>query len=184
MINKIILSLLVVTLIGCSDDPNSQATVTSDNSANVSTIKFSAPTDTTLLTITGEITQLNSKNELLLDRNALLQLPQVTVSTTTLWTDGKSEFKGPLVRDILSAAGNTAKHISAIAANEYAVEIPIDDVQQYPVILALEKDGKILSIREKGPLWVIYPWADHEELRQDKFYSRSIWQLKRINLHD
>ncbi|EPJ53593.1 MAG: hypothetical protein OFPI_10340 [Osedax symbiont Rs2] len=184
MINKIIITLLTFTLLGCSDDPNSQVTGSGHNNSNVSTIEFAAPTNDTLLTITGAITQLNSKNELHLDRNALLQLPQVTVSTTTLWTDGKSEFSGPLLRDILSAAGSSAQQISAIAANEYAVEIPVDDVQQYQIILALEKDGKILSIREKGPLWVIYPWSDHQELRQDKFYSRSIWQLKRIDLHD
>ena len=184
MINRILITLLAFALIGCSDDSNNQATALSDSNATVSSVKFTAPTGSTLLTITGAISQFNSKNELLLDRNALLQLPQVTVSTTTLWTDGTSQFTGPLVRDILSAAGNSAKQISAIAANEYAVEIPVGDVQKYQIILALEKDGKILSIREKGPLWVIYPWSDHQELRQDKFYSRSIWQLKRINLHD
>ena len=184
MINKILIALVAFTLIGCSDEENKQTTAPAEKSEDVSTITFAAPGDTTLLTITGAITQFNSENELQLDRSALLKLPQVTISTTTLWTDGKSEFSGPLLKDILAAAGNSAKLISAIAANEYAVEIPLSDTQQYQVILALEKDGKSLSIREKGPLWVIYPWSDHEELRQDKYYSRSIWQLKRINLHD
>ncbi|MCJ8337200.1 MAG: molybdopterin-dependent oxidoreductase [Pseudomonadales bacterium] len=184
MIKKILIALVAFTLIGCSDEQNKQTTASAEKSENVSAITFAAPGDTTLLTITGAITQFNSENELQLDRSALLKLPQVTISTTTLWTDGKSEFSGPLLRDILAAAGNSAKLISAIAANEYAVEIPLSDTQQYQVILALEKDGKKLSIREKGPLWVIYPWSDHEELRQDKYYSRSIWQLKRINLHD
>lgn len=146
--------------------------------------KFSAPSNTPILTISGNLNQYNHQNELRLDRDQLLSFKQVTLKTTTLWTDGESTFTGPLVRDVLAAVGSKAKTISAIAINEYAVDIPVTDLEKFPVIFAIQQNGVALSIREKGPIWVMYPWDSDVELKQDKYYSRSIWQLDRIKIDD
>ena len=37
-----------------------------------------------------------------------------------------------------------------------------------------------MSRRDKGPLWVIYPYHDNIDYRSETIYSRSIWQLDRI----
>ena len=37
-----------------------------------------------------------------------------------------------------------------------------------------------MSVREKGPLWVIYPFDSDPEYQTEVIYSRSIWQLDRI----
>jgi len=183
MIKKTLLSVSCLFLLACSEEPSSEATA-ADTSSNVTIKEFNAPEGAPILTISGAISQLNAENSLLLDRSALLAFEQHEVKTTTIWTDGVSTFSGPLVRDVLKAAGNSASKISAVAINEYNIDIPVADTHNYSVIFALNKDGKPLSVREKGPIWVIYPWSSDEKLRQDKYYGRSIWQLNRINLHD
>jgi len=37
-----------------------------------------------------------------------------------------------------------------------------------------------MSVREKGPLWVIYPYDSDAKFRTEVIYSRSIWQLDRL----
>ena len=182
MFYKILFSLVIFTLVGCSEQQ--QDTASDVNPSSVKLIDFLAPKGDVVLKISGDFSQKNTADELWLDAAQLATLPQSIIKTETIWTKGESEFKGPLIRDLLSAIGSKASLITATAINEYEIEVPIADVNQYDVILAMEKDGKALSVREKGPLWIIYPWSANELLQQDKYYSRSIWQLVKIKLHD
>jgi hypothetical protein len=50
------------------------------------------------------------------------------------------------------------------------------------VVVAHLLNGKPMSVREKGPLFVIYPFDDDPQLRTTIYYSRCIWQLKSIEL--
>ena len=68
------------------------------------------------------------------------------------------------------------------ALNDYRVDIPVADVQRFDVILARLLDGQPMAVREKGPLFVMYPFADHAELRNAVYYSRCAWQLKAIEV--
>lgn len=52
----------------------------------------------------------------------------------------------------------------------------------YDVILATTVDGKQLSVRDRGPLWVVYPTGDKPELRTPVFEARSVWQLKELRM--
>ena len=107
-------------------------------------------------------------------------IEKVVLRTGTDWTDGVGVFKGPLARNVLEAAGiDPAKvtTIHATAANDYTVEIPAADFAKYDVILATEIDGKRLTLRDKGPIWIVYPRDDHDELDDPKVNARWIWQL-------
>ena len=44
----------------------------------------------------------------------------------------------------------------------------------------MEADGKKLSRRDKGPLWLMYPISDHDELKDALYIHRLIWQVVRI----
>ena len=116
------------------------------------------------------------------DRTMLENLSQASIRTHTPWTDGVVTYEGPLLRDLLARVGAYGAILSAIAINDYAIDIPADDAASYRVILALKMNGKYLTVRTKGPLWVIYPWDEREELQSETFYSRSIWQLKEIEV--
>ena len=111
------------------------------------------------------------------DRAALEALPQHEIKTSTPWTDGVSTFEGPLLCDLLAGLGANGTELRAKALNDYVVDIPIADCQRYPVVLALNRDGKPLSRRDMGPIWIVYPRDDYPELRLETINARWVWQL-------
>lgn len=102
------------------------------------------------------------------------------IEAETPWADGKTVFEGPLLRDVLGKAGVEGETLEAVALNDYRVEIPVSDSAEFEMILAMRVNGQQIGVRERGPLWVIYPWDQHPELRGELYYSRSIWQLKEL----
>ena len=90
-------------------------------------------------------------------------------------------FQGPSLRSVLEAAdiGQDGR-LKMIAINDFASSAPAADAYKYNVILAVLRDGEEMSIRDKGPIWVIYPMDDHAQLRDDMYNGRLVWQLKSI----
>ena len=39
-----------------------------------------------------------------------------------------------------------------------------------------------MSVRDKGPLFVIYPFDEAPELNNETYYGRSAWQVKSIEV--
>lgn len=116
-------------------------------------------------------------------RAELKELAQHSYQTTTEWTDGSPVFSGPLAREVIASVGvGDATTAIMIAANDYSIEIPIEELMKYDVILATAVDGKRLSLRDKGPIWVMYPRDHHQELQDPAFNGRMIWQMVRIEL--
>lgn len=118
------------------------------------------------------------------DLEALRALGTTTIVTETPWTDGETRFTGVLVRDLLDEVDVKAETVQAIALNDYLIEIPVDDFLDHNVILAFERDSTVLTVRNRGPLWIIYPWSDDASLKTAEYYARSIWQLTKIELQD
>jgi hypothetical protein len=132
----------------------------------------------TLLVVTGRIASPETAGSAArFDRAALESLPQHKIRTSTPWTDGVSAFEGPLLCDVLARLGAKGTELRAKALNDYVVDIPIVDCQRYPVILALKRDGKPLTRRDMGPIWIVYPRDDFPELRLETINARWVWQL-------
>ena len=70
-----------------------------------------------------------------------------------------------------SSALDRLETVRFTAANDYFVDIPTSDFRDYDAILAMEADGKKLSRREKGPLWLMYPISDHPELQRPDLHA-------------
>lgn len=141
--------------------------------------KVSATGPERLLTISTEGTA-SKQRTVHFDRAALEALPQRTFRTNSPWTKQPRAYTGPLLRDVLAAAGAQGTQLHALALNEYQVEIPFDDARRFDVIVAHRIDGKPIPVRKLGPLFVIYPFDETAELRSPRYYERSIWQLKSI----
>jgi hypothetical protein len=123
----------------------------------------------------------NNGQTLELSIEELEALPQATVRTETDFTDGMTVFTGPLVRDVLALhALDRIDTVRFVAANDYFVDIPTNEFTTYDVILAMTADGKALSRRDRGPLWLMYPISDHSELNDPLYLRRLIWQVVRI----
>ncbi len=144
---------------------------------------LAVPTGKVVLTVGGQVTLPNAGKVTTFDMAMLDALPQVTMVTHTPW-DGSAvvTFRGPLIRDILAAAGASGTKARVIALNDYAVMIPASDFNEDGVILATKRNGQRMAIRDKGPLWVIYPLADRPDLDVYGTYAKMAWQVKAIDV--
>lgn len=114
---------------------------------------------------------------------ALLELDRTVVQTKNDYIDATKTFEGPSLRKLLESVDLKPSHaITLTALNDYRVTIPAEDVLNYDVIIAVLMDGERMSVREKGPFWVIYPMDQHPELQEPKFNDRLIWQLSSVEL--
>lgn len=138
--------------------------------------------DAVVLTVSGQITQMNEGKTAVFSMQMLSRLPQRTIFTKSPWYPAGAEFTGPLLRDVLQAVGAKGKTITAYALNDYKTEIPLDDATKYDVILARLMNGKPMAVRDKGPLFVVYPFDAVPELQAQMYYNRSAWQLTRLQL--
>ena len=141
-----------------------------------------APKGKVMLSISGQITQTNAAGRADFDMAMLAALPQHTFTTKTPWFLEPKKFTGPLLHDVLVAVGAQGKNLRAIALNNFKIDIPADDAVQFPVIVARLMDGKPMPIREKGPLFIVYPYDADIELRSTRYYNRSAWQLLAIEV--
>ena len=56
------------------------------------------------------------------------------------------------------------------------------DFARFGVILALKRDGEYMPVRDKGPLWIIYPQDEYSELRDKSVHQKWIWQIKEFEV--
>ena len=122
-----------------------------------------------------------SKGEQTFTLAQLEALPQTTVTTTTPWTNGKHSYQGVRLSVLLDKLGITANTVKATALNAYWSKLPVDDARKYPVILATRQDGQVLTRRNKGPIFIIYPLSDFPDLDQERTHSFMVWQTIRLD---
>lgn len=143
---------------------------------------LNAPKGKVILSITGNVRFKNAGDQADFDMDMLAALPQTSFTTSNPWYKETKKFTGPLLRDVLAAAGARGTTLKAVALNNFKVEIPVADTQQFPVVLARLLDDKPMPIREKGPLFIIYPFDTNTELHSARYYSRSAWQLRTLEI--
>ena len=148
----------------------------------VAAADLSQPTGEVILSVTGSITSSNSQGAANFDEAMLRALGTVDISTSTVWTDGVHNFTGVPLKTLVDALGVTGESLSMFAVNDYKVEVPMSDAVEGGPILAFEMDGKPMSLRDKGPIWLVYPFDTNSEYRSEEVYSRAIWQLARIEV--
>lgn len=150
--------------------------------ANAGAAAGHAPTGPILLTISGRITRRNVGESAQFDAAMLEALPALTITTTTPWFAQTRSFTGPRLRDVLDQVGADGRMLRAIALNDYRVDIPVEDARRHDVIVARLLDGKPMPVREKGPLFVMYPFDTQPALRTAVYFSRCIWQLHALEV--
>ncbi|MEM7423305.1 MAG: molybdopterin-dependent oxidoreductase [Pseudomonadota bacterium] len=111
-------------------------------------------------------------------------MPQTTISTSTIWTEGTHTLTGVALSDFLTSVNLSGASIQAVALNDYSVSIPVADAVEGGPIIAHRMDGEAMSVRDKGPLWIVYPYDSKREYRTEVIYSRSIWQLNQMRVED
>lgn len=142
------------------------------------------PEGQVILTVSGNIRLTNGDGIAQFDRAMLDALPQRTTTTATPWLEGTHSFSGPIGAAILDAVGATGQTIQVVALNDYSADVPALDIQELDVVFATAMDGQTLSVRDKGPLFLIYPFDERPDLFNEVYFGRSVWQINRLNVSD
>ncbi|MEX0695131.1 MAG: oxidoreductase [Rhodospirillales bacterium] len=140
------------------------------------------PSGEPLLVVTGKIEQTNVGDAAHLDRQALQAIGMTTLTTSNQFEPGVHTYEGVLLGDLLTYLGADGSKLIATALDGYSVEIPVSDARKFPIILAMIRNGKPMGVRDRGPIWIIYPIDQFNELKDEKYSARSIWQLDRIDV--
>ncbi len=141
-----------------------------------------APKGKVVLTVTEGVSNKNTPTGAAFDMAMLEALPKAEIKTSTPWTKGVQTFEGVRLTALMETVGAAGQTVRAVAINDYAFEFPAADAAKYKVIVAYRQNGKAMSIREKGPLWIVYPLDDHKEIRNIEHHSRMVWQLKELQI--
>jgi hypothetical protein len=155
-----------------------------------------------LLTVTGAIgkpnrgpldpvlDQMMAKQKLAFDKArvfdfaALVALPATTINPTLEYDQKKHALRGPLLADVLRAAGaaETGK-LAMRAVDGYAPTINIADARKYGFIVATHLDGKPMPLGGLGPLWAVYEpdrFPDMASKPLDQRFANCPWGLYHI----
>ncbi|GAA3534949.1 molybdopterin-dependent oxidoreductase [Zobellella aerophila] len=114
------------------------------------------------------------------DIAALEAMDTLILRTSTPWSDGVQTFTGVRLSQLLADIGAQHHDIEAQALNNYKTGLDWNTLANYPVIIAFKRNGQPMRIRDKGPLWIIYPLDDYPELRTLNNESKMVWQLHRL----
>ncbi len=107
-------------------------------------------------------------------------LVQESFSTSTIWTDETVTFSGVPLSVLLEEAGAHGTSVSLIALNDYAASLQMDEIGPLYPLIATRLNGEEMSVREKGPFWVVYPYDSDSSYQSETIYSRSVWQLREV----
>ncbi len=114
---------------------------------------------------------------LILGRDGMKALGWETLTTITPWTKKPIAFGGVSLKRILDHAGITAPSVEAIALNDYRANVDVAEAVEWGAFVACEADGEPISVRDKGPCWIVFPWSQRPELDNGNVQAVSVWQL-------
>ncbi len=143
---------------------------------------LSDPSGPVVLTVSGQIDHTNAPGEARFDRAMLEALGVETVVTHTAWTTGPQTFEGVPVKAVLEAVGAEGTTAHCVALNDYTVDVPLSEFSEYPALMALKMNGSYIRVRDKGPVWIVFPVDDFPELDRPEIWRHWIWQLKRMEI--
>ena len=152
----------MVTVSGKISNPNREALdAFHDIYFNIQDVEFSAATE--------------------FDLASLQALGMRSVSASYEDWPGKIDFEGPLLSDVLKQAGATGSIFSVKALDGYTVDVSREEIEKYPVVLAIKANGKFLGIGGRGPAWLIFPRDDYEDLAKEDD-SKFVWAVYHIEV--
>jgi hypothetical protein len=139
-----------------------------------------APEGPVILIVTGDIARTNAGEEARLDRTLLETMDWLEIETHIFFTEGPQRFAGAPLAAVLERLGARGDTIHATALNDYSASFPAADAEEHDVLLALDWNGEPMPVRNKGPIWIIYP---NDKGEADRAHNeRMVWQLRALRV--
>ncbi|WP_273004526.1 hypothetical protein [uncultured Marinobacter sp.] len=130
-----------------------------------------------------KLTLISADRQQVLDRDQLEALPQTTIVTTSPYFEGTATFTGPTLARVLDALGVSGRsQATFLALNDYRVSGSLDELLSLDAIVATRKDGQAMSVRDRGPFWIMLPLSERPELDDPLYHRFMVWQLSGIEL--
>ena len=142
--------------------------------------ELGTPKGDVLLTISGNISNTNSEQGAQFDLEMLERLGATSITTETPWTDAATVFTGVRLDVLLDAVGAKSSSFRANALDNYWYDVKDIDFQQYPVVVAYQRDGEYMNARSLGPLWIMFPFDDYPELLTEGNKASCVWHLNEM----
>ncbi|MCT7655111.1 molybdopterin-binding protein [Oceanimonas sp. NS1] len=138
-----------------------------------------------VLTISGNI-ELEGRSHERMDYtlSQLQALPQGEITTAHPWSNTPHTYRGLDLRALLDTlfAHAEVKALYLESLNGFSVVVDWQAVAPYQPLLAWRDNGRLMSRRDKGPLWLMLPYDRVPELQQAKFLHYMAWQLRHIKV--
>ena len=142
-----------------------------------------SPTGKIILKVSGLIAHYNGRDgEVSFDRAMLEAIGMQSLTTHTYKSSKAHTYRGILMRDLLDYVGAHGKELTLFSLDGYVVSVPIREYRDFDILLAMEMDGKALTVRRRGPTRIIYPLDQQPELGTGKYPKRMVWQLERLQV--
>ncbi|WP_295894413.1 hypothetical protein [uncultured Vibrio sp.] len=138
------------------------------------------PTGEVMLWVSGKIEHSNTSTGVELDEKMVSQLKASEITTKNHVVQDDALYKGPTLKSVLEYVGASGNEVKVIAWDDYIVTIPLETIEQYGVLLATHENGVRMTLDDKGPFFIVFPFNDYSELRNDFYYNLSVWQVKEI----
>lgn len=175
---------ILMGLVGCASPASASKVYTVVSEARLKAgDAIPKPGGSAILTVTGKIGTTNSDNAIVMDMATVESVGEVDYHVTDPFKNTKTVFRGPLMSDLLALwqVPDSATTLHVVALNDYVVDVPIVDLHQYPVIFAVQQDGKYMPVETRGPAMLVYPYDnftfDHKIY--DNYWA---WQIKTIDV--
>lgn len=114
------------------------------------------------------------------DRAALaaLGMQELTLRYPS-WPETPITLRGPLLGAVLDKVEAQGRSLRVQALDGYAVELDIETLRQGRFILAIEADGRPLSIGGRGPAWLAFPPGGYPGESEDSD-AKLVWSVFHI----
>lgn len=131
------------------------------------------------------VDHIGGKNSLI-TMTDLDALPQKSIETHSPYFEGSLLFTGPNLAEVLRTFSRedvgSKTPLTLRAMNDYVVRTSLGVLAQSGAIIATRKEGSRLSIRERGPFWIMLPLSERPELDEESYHRLLVWQLQRIDI--
>ena len=175
---------LMLVLVGCSQKADVAYAEVAPAGFNVGD-QIPSPTGDVILSVFGDIGQTNAGEQLKFDIATLEKLGLVEFTIADPWQNHEEvTYTGVLMSDLLKYAGisDGAKNVHMVALDDYAVDVSVDDMMNWPVLLATRTNGEYMDVENSGPTRIVFPFHSNPEIDEDTYKVLMIWNLRDIEI--
>ncbi len=141
------------------------------------------PNGAVILTVSGAITAPSGDSSLAFDMKTLEQLGLARYSVYDPWFEVEASYTGVLMSDLIAFAGvsDSATTVHMEALDDYQVDIPIDEIRRWPILLVTRTNGEYMTVANAGPTRIIFP-NDSYPIDPSTHNDLWIWSVRSIEV--